>query len=177
MFHIRFISDIVSVLCLISLWCIVLTWVFLFVCFCLFLVFAWLHFYCMLNTVKKSGYWDNKIYSWKIAQPLFWLGWLWGAFSQCSNSSVLSFVVATSSPPQASHSSSGILLFVVEDLKHQKTLLVFLFHPKPLADPAYLSCGQSLCSWPIPMVDCCFCFVVVVVYLLTARLRWMPAYS
>ena len=49
---------------------------------CLFLVvscFAWLHFYCMLSTVlKKSGYWDNKIYIWKIAQPLFWLGCLWG---------------------------------------------------------------------------------------------------
>ena len=80
MVHIRFISDIVSVLCLVSLWCIVLTWVFLFVCVCLFLVFAWLHFYCMLTTVKRknSGYWDNKIYIWKIAQPLFWLECLWG---------------------------------------------------------------------------------------------------
>ena len=80
MVHIRFISDIVSVLCLVSLWCIVLTWVFLFVCVCLFLVFAGLHFYCMLTTVKRknSGYWDNKIHIWKIAQPLFWLGCLWG---------------------------------------------------------------------------------------------------
>ena len=119
----------------------------------------------MLNIVKKkSRYWDNKIYSWKIAQPLFWLGWLWGAFSQCSNSSVLSFVVATSSPPQASHSSSGILLFVVEDLKHQKTLIVFLFHPQSLADPAYLSYGQSLCSWPSLMVDCFFCFLFLFIY-------------
>ena len=133
---------------------------------CLFLVvscFAWLHFYCMLSTVlKKSGYWDNKIYIWKIAQPLFWLGWLWGAFIQCSSSPVLfCCCYTTSSPPQASHSSSGILLSVVEDMKHQKILLVFLFYPQLLADPAYLSCGQSLCSWPIPMVDCCFWFLFI----------------
>lgn len=38
-------------------------------------------------------------------------------------------------------------------------LLVFLLHPQPLADPAYLSCGQSLCSWPIQMADSCFCFL------------------
>ena len=53
---------------------------FLFVCLCLFVScfcltpFLLYAYHCK----KKSGYWDNKIHIWKIAQPLFWLGCLWG---------------------------------------------------------------------------------------------------
>lgn len=150
---------------------------FFFVCVCLFLVSAWLHFYCMLTTVKKkSGYWDNKIHIWKIAQPLFWLGCLWGhlfsvVIHLCWVLLLLHYIKSTTSftflqwnsticsgRPEAPEDAFS---FPVASSTFSRPCVLVLWAVYVLLT---YSNGRQL-------------FLFLVFNLLTARLCWMPTYS
>lgn len=127
-------------------------------CFCLtlFLLYA---YHCK----KKSGYWDNKIHIWKIAQPLFWLGCLWGhlfsvVIHLCWVLLLLHYIKSTTSFTFLQWNST----LCSGRPEAPEDAFSFPVASQPLADPAYLSCVQSLCSWPIPMVDSCFCFLFLI---------------